>query len=347
MDNDNNKKGPYTISELKAFTTGQQIWGKYLLLALYKRKTRDGKDFSNLKIGDKSGEIDVVAWENCQWSGDVEAGRVIGLLGDIGFYNNRQQLTAKRIKILDGEDNINYQKSPETDINVLVVEFERSLQEVEDLYLQGLLQIIFTSERKNKFFQSPAAKKIHHNYTGGLLEHTVYLIKLSRRIAEVYPKINKDLLLAGALLHDVGKTAELSMSVVTPEYTTVGRLLGHITLGADIVAEAVREYRRSVGFFPEELEMALRHMILSHHGVLEFGSPVKPLFPEAFMLYFMDNLDAKMFVYFNQIEEDKENPALFTPYDNLYQQNYYKYRYSYEKMKMPAQETETEENEAE
>ncbi|MDR1159794.1 MAG: HD domain-containing protein [Syntrophomonadaceae bacterium] len=337
-----NKKGPYTISELKAFTNGQQIWGKYLLLALYKRKTRDGKDFSNLKIGDKSGEIDVVAWENCQWSGNVEAGKVIGLLGDIGFYNNRQQLTAKRIKILEDEDHIDYQKSPEIDINILIAEFEQSLQEVEDLYLRGLLQIIFTSERKDKFFRSPAAKKIHHNYMGGLLEHTVYLVKLSRRIAEVYPKINKDLLLTGALLHDVGKTAELSMSVAAPEYTTVGRLLGHITLGADIVTEAIRDYRQRIGFFPEELAMVLRHMILSHHGVLEFGSPVKPLFPEAFMLYFMDNLDAKMFVYFNHIEEDRENPDPFTPYDNLYQQNYYKYRYSYEKITASSKETETE-----
>ena len=328
------KKGPFTIEEIKAFSNGKQIWGKYLVLELLQRKTRDGKDFHTFKIGDKSGEVDVIAWENCQWSGEVEAGIVIGLLGDISIYNNRLQITAKRIKGLD-EDNLEYQKSPAISLELLTAEFEQTLQDVKDPYLRKLLPYIFTPERKKLFFKSPAAKKIHHNYAGGLLEHTMNIVRLCRQCAANYHQLNLDLLLTGALLHDVGKTRELSMRV-TPEYTSYGRLMGHIVMGADILAEGIRAYRQEQGFFPEDLELILKHMILSHHGTLEYGSPVKPLTPEAFMIYSMDNLDAKLFVYFTHIEEDKENPDPFTPYDSLYQQNYYKPRYRYQES--PAEE---------
>lgn len=333
------KKGPYTIGELKAFTTGKQIWGKYLVLELLPRKTRDGKDFYNLKIGDKSGELDVVAWENCQWSGDIVTGKVVGLLGDIGLYNNRLQVTAKRIKGLE-DDNLDYQKSPAVSMETLTAEFEQTLQAIRDPYLKGLLPYIFTPERKGRFFRSPAAKKIHHNYVGGLLEHTMNLVKLCRQCAAVYPQLNLDLLLTGALLHDIGKTEELAMQI-TPEYTVHGRLMGHIIMGMDMLADGIRTFRQEKGFFPEDLELILKHMILSHHGVLEYGSPVKPLAPEAFMLYLMDNLDAKLFVYFTRIEEDMENSDLFTPFDNLYQQNYYKHRYRYQEPEIsPADEGE-------
>ncbi len=321
------KKGPFTIRDLKALSPGQQVWGKYLITELTHRKTKDGKDFSNIKIADKTGELDVIAWENCQWSRNTSRGAVVGLLGDLLLFNNRLQITAKRIKELD-EKAIAYQKSPETAMEILEGEFEECLLAIKDPYLRELMQVIFTSERKTMFFNAPAAKKIHHNYAGGLLEHTINLVRICKRVGPIYRELNQDLLVVGALMHDVGKLEELSLDI-TPDYTVEGRLLGHIMLGVEILNEGIKALRKNGVEFPRDLELVLRHMILSHHGLLEFGSPVKPMTPEAFFLYSIDNLDAKMFVFFNSITEDQENSGLFTPYDNLHQQNYYKYRYEY------------------
>lgn len=302
-----------------------QIWGKYLVLEKVQRKTKDGKDIINLRIGDSSGEMDVVIWDNCNVSGEIHNGSVVGLLGDLGLYNNRLQITAKRIKVLQ-EDIAPYLKGPDINVEILAKELEEVLHSVSDPYINKLLLNIFTPDVKEAFIKAPAAKKIHHNYPGGLLEHTLQVVKLCSYAAKLYPMLNRDLLVAGALIHDIGKVKEYAIKAI-PEYTVAGRMVGHIVLGHEMVDDAIKNIRQEGSLFPENLEMMIKHMILSHHGYLEYGSPVKPLFPEALLLHTADNLDAKMFVFINRIKEDETEEDLFTAYDSFFEQHFFKYRY--------------------
>ncbi|MDD3853772.1 MAG: HD domain-containing protein [Syntrophomonadaceae bacterium] len=319
------KKGPFTCKELKSITPGSQVWGKYLILDKNQRRSKDGREIINLKIGDASDEIDVVVWDNCSVTGELENGILIGLLGDMSNYNNRAQVTARRIKVLD-EDIIPYIKKPDIDMESLKAEFRSTMTSISDPHIKALLERIFTEETREKFFQSTAAKKVHHNYPGGLLEHTITVARLCRDAAVNYPMVNRDLLLAGALLHDIGKMDEYEMKVVA-DYTMEGKLVGHIILGVEKISSTINDIRREAGEFPLELELMIKHMILSHHGSLEFGSPVIPLFPEAFLLHMMDNLDAKMFVFCNKVN-DEDGDKYFSNYDNFFGQQFFKYRYS-------------------
>jgi 3'-5' exoribonuclease len=319
------KKGPFTIKELKSLSTGTQFWGKFLILEKTQRKIKDGRDIINLKLGDATGEIDAVVWDNCKVTGEIESGVVIGLLADLGLYNNRLQVTARRIKILE-DDPFAYVKRPDIDAETMTANFTGVLNSVADPHLQGLLRRIFSPQVQNIFFKAPAAKRIHHNYSGGLLEHTLTVAQLCTRIAENYPELNRDLLVTGALLHDIGKLKEYEMKVV-PEYSVEGRLLGHIVMGSELITSQINAMRADGLPFPDKLEWMLKHMILSHHGSLEFGSPVLPLFPEAFVLYMMDNLDAKLFVFRDKINENSGDDEFFTNYDSFFGQNFFTYRY--------------------
>lgn len=319
-------KGPLQVKELKLLNPGQQIFGKYLLLDKLHRKTKDGKDMYNIKLGDATGDIDAVVWENCPITGDFTAGGVIGLLGDMGSFNGKLQVTAKRIKMLE-EDPTPFLKGPALERTTLQFRFEQYVDSVQDLHLKALLNRVFDPGLKEKFYKATAAKTIHHNYSGGLLEHTLEVADLCMQALGVLPGLNRDLVLTGALLHDIGKIAELEVRII-PQYTIEGRLLGHIVMGTEMVTIAITGLRLAGQEFPDELEWMLKHMILSHHGNLEFGSPVIPLFPEALLLHAMDNLDAKMFVFFNKINESSGDGEYFTNYDSFFAQHFFKYRYN-------------------
>ncbi len=317
-----------TVQELRASNVGQQIAGKFLILDKVYRKTKDGKDMYNLKLGDATGDIDAVVWENCKLTGTLENGAVIGVLGDMGNFGGKMQVTAKIVKILD-EDPNTYLRQVEN-LDGLKRRFEALLKLIQDPYLQQLVQAVFTTELKELFYRTPAAKRIHHNYPGGLLEHTVSVADLSLKVADSYPELNRDLLLCGALLHDVAKVAEYQNGI-TPQYTMEGKLLGHIVMGSEMLTQCIRDIRSSGRDFPERLEWMIRHMILSHHGSLEFGSPVIPLFPEAFVLHVLDNLDAKMFVFDAKIKDNSGEEEYFTNYDTFFAQQFFTYRYQYGK----------------
>lgn len=319
------KKGPLVIKAIKSLNPGQQIWGKYLITDKIHKKTKDGKDMVYLKIGDSTGEIDVVVWDNCAVSGLNDVGAVIGLLGDTGIFNNRMQITAKRIKTLE-EDPLLYLRTPEISIDKLIKQFEDILTSIQEPYLNQLMLSIFTPALTEKFFRAPAAKKVHHNYPGGLLEHTLNVADLCLKACETYPELNRDLIVAGAIMHDIGKISEYAIKVA-PQYTVEGRLVGHIVMGSEMAGNAICQLRKEGHDFPAELEWMLKHMILSHHGELEYGSPVKPLFPEALLLHMMDNLDAKMFIFNNKIAEDEGEDQYFTNYDGFFDQLFFKYRY--------------------
>lgn len=319
------KKGPFLVKEIKTLSPGRQIWGKFLVLEKVHRKTKDGKEVTNLRVGDNTGEIDVVIWDNCEVGGEINTNIVLGIQGDLGVYNNRLQITGKRVKALE-DDITPYLKGPDTDIDKLKEDFAEICNSINDPYIANLLEQIFTPIFLEVFCKSPAAKKVHHNYPGGLLEHTLQVANICHMTAKLYPKLNRDLLVAGAILHDIGKVEEYELAAV-PEYTMSGRMVGHIVLGHEIIDVAIKNIRANGDNFPEFLEVMIKHMILSHHGSLEFGSPVKPLFPEALLLHMADNLDAKLFVFINKIEEDEEGESLFTPYDSFFEQYFFKYRY--------------------
>lgn len=319
------KKGPYTVAQLKALPAGSQGWGKFLVLEKNQRRIKDGREVINLKIGDAGGDIDCVVWDNCQIAGQLEAGAVVGILGNLGSYNNRLQLTATRIKVLE-EDPADYMQGPAVALEKLQGDFAQMLSSVTDPWMQGLLIRIFTPELTARFYKAPAARRIHHNYGGGLLEHTLSVAGNCVRLADNYPSLNRDMLVTGAILHDIGKLDEYEMKP-SPRYTTEGRMMGHIVIGAELVGGKIKAMRAEGLDFPVELEWMLKHLILAHHGSLEFGSPVVPLFPEAFVLYMMDNLDAKLFVYKNKIEENDGEDEFFTNYDNFHGQYFFTYRY--------------------
>lgn len=319
------KKGLYTVNELREVNTGEQVRGKYLIMDKILRKTKDGKNICNLRIGDASGEIDAIVWDSCNVGGQLEVGAVIGLLGDMGNFAGKPQITARRINVID-EDPLLYLKSPEINKEDLEKRFKEFLQSIKDVYISLLLEKIFTEDFQSEFFQAVAAKKIHHNYSGGLLEHTVQVAELCQRVGDIYPVLNRDLLICGALLHDIAKVSEYEIKI-TPRYTAEGKMIGHIVMGAELIGKTIKDLRDEGIEFPVELEWMIKHMILSHHGNLEYGSPVIPLFPEALVLHMADNLDAKLFVFLSHIKEDEGEDEYFTTYDNFFQQNYFKYRY--------------------
>ncbi len=311
--------------EMRASNVGQQVSGKFLILDKVYRKTKDGKDMHNLKLGDSSGEIDAVVWENCRLTGTLASGAVIGILGDMGNFAGKNQITAKIIKVLD-EDPYLYQKQAEN-LDELKRHFADLVREINDSYLKELTNQIFEPATREIFFRAPAAKRIHHNYPGGLLEHSCQVADLALKMASSYAYLNKDLLLFGALVHDIGKILEYKNGA-TPQYTTEGKLLGHIVIGSEMVGQKIALIRAGGKDFPEHLEWMIKHMILSHHGSMEFGSPVIPLFPEAFALHVADNLDAKMFIFNYKMQENSNEEEYFTNYDNFFAQQFFTYRYA-------------------
>lgn len=311
--------------EMRASNVGQQVSGKFLILDKIYRKTKDGKDMYNLRLGDSSGDIDAVVWENCRLTGTLVSGAVIGILGDMGNFAGKNQITAKIIKVLDEDPSI-YLKQAEN-LDELKLHFEELVQSITDPYLNDLVNEIFDPAAREIFFRAPAAKRIHHNYPGGLLEHSCQVADLVIKMAASYPYLNKDLLLFGALVHDIGKTVEYKNGA-TPQYTTEGKLLGHIVIGSEIAGQKIALLRAAGKYFPQQLEWMIKHMILSHHGSMEFGSPVIPLFPEAFVLHVADNLDAKMYIFKNKLQENSGEEEYFTNYDNFFAQQFFTYRYS-------------------
>ncbi len=321
MDN----KGPSTIKEISGIGAGRQIWGKFLVLESSQRRTKDGKEYYRLRLGDESGDIDAMAWDNCAITGIVKSGAVAGILGDTGNYNGRLQLTVKRLKVLD-EDPVEYMKKPDIDLNSLVKQLDGYIASIADPCLKSLIEKIISGDIRDAFIKSTAAKKIHHNYQGGLLEHTMAVASLCVDAHRYYPYLNRDLLVTGAILHDVGKIKEFEMAG-TFKYSTSGRLLGHIVMGNEMLDAAICELRREGMEFSPELEWMIKHMILSHHGALEFGSPVVPMFPEAGLLHFMDKLDSQMFIFRSKFNENEGDEKDFTPYDSFHGQYFYQYRY--------------------
>ncbi|MDX2152824.1 MAG: HD domain-containing protein [Bryobacteraceae bacterium] len=302
-------KSPF-VSELQP---NQVITGTFLVVGKEIRQKKTGEPFLSLTLGDKTGDLDAKMWDNVTDVLDTfERDHFIKVKGLLQVYQNKPQLTIhKLIKVAESDvDPADYFPASERDRNEMFAELRGLIAEMTNVHLRGLLEALFADEEIARRYRSaPAAKSIHHAYLGGLIEHVLSLCALCKLTAPHYRDIDLDLLLTGAILHDIGKIYELSYER-SFTYSNDGQLLGHIIIGLRLVSEKLRE----LPAFPPKLRSLVEHMIVSHHGELEFGSPKVPVFPEALLLHHLDNLDSKMECMRRMIEKDRHVEGCWTGY---------------------------------
>ena len=273
---------------------GERVGDIYLCKVKQAALTKAGKPYESLVLQDKTGTLDAKVWDpNSHTIDEFEALDYIDVVGDVTSFQGALQLNVKRIrKAREGEyDPKEYLPVSEKDIDQMYRELVGFVQEMKNPWLKKLCSSFFLEDKQfeKDFKFHSAAKTIHHGYVGGLLEHTLSVVKLCNYFTVAYPILHKDLLLAAAMFHDIGKLQELS---VFPEndYTDAGQLLGHVVIGEEMVGERIR----TISGFPVKLANELKHCILAHQGELEYGSPKKPAIAEALALSLADNTDAKM-----------------------------------------------------
>lgn len=282
-------KSPY-VSEL---TPNTDVSAVFLVEYKEVRQKRSGEPYLILTLCDKTGDLEAKMWDNAAAVADAfERNDFIRVRGQVQIFQNKPQFTIHRLqRIADHEVEIaDFLPSSKRDGHEMFTELHGVVASLSNQYLKALLAAFFVDKEIAKAYRTaPAAKSVHHAYIGGLIEHVLSMCKLARMTAAHYEDIDVDLLLTGVILHDIGKIYELSYER-TFGYSTEGQLLGHIQIAMRMLGEKIR----AVTGFPPKLRMLLEHMILSHHGALEFGSPRVPLFPEAMLLHQLDNMDAKM-----------------------------------------------------
>ena len=273
---------------------GDTIREIYLCKGKRSAETRNGKPYDNLILQDKTGTLDGKVWDpNSHGISDYDEKDFIDVYGEVISYNGNLQLNIKQIRVASEEEYnaADYMPTSEKSVDGMYEELLGYIKQVENPYLQQVLQYYFVNDAEfiKSFKAHSAAKSVHHGFAGGLLEHTLSVVKLCEYYVGAYPILNKDLLFTAAICHDIGKTKELS-TFPENDYTDAGQLLGHIVIGTEMMSDAIRE----IPDFPPKLASELKHCILAHHGELEFGSPKKPALAEALALNFADNTDAKM-----------------------------------------------------
>jgi len=272
---------------------GQQISDLYLVSRKNLGETKNGKPYLALALMDRTGEIEARIWDNAaQFDPLAEVGQVVAVEAQVKAFREQLQLTVSSLVQIeeDGYQLGDFIPASKRSIKEMKHELAGRIDEIADPHLRELLALLFQGETLKQFTKAPAAKHMHHAYIGGLLEHTLSVVGLATRLAAHYPSLDRDLLVAGALLHDLGKIREFSFNSVPFDYTEPGRLVGHLVLGSEMVRETARGIE---GFPPAKLDRLI-HLILSHHGKHEFGSPCLPMTAEAILLHHIDDIDAKM-----------------------------------------------------
>lgn len=280
------------------------------------RVTKTNKKYLYLDLGDKTLTLNANMWDNFEdISEKIKPGIVVKVSGSIDEFQGNAQIRLSSLRFTlpkDGVSPSDFQTLSKRSLTEMKDEFLSRMNRIDDSNLKKLVEIIFTGERFEKYINVPAGKSWHHSYIHGLLEHTLEIIKICDLMCDIHPEINRDILICGAMLHDFGKTEELSYEPVF-EYTDKGKLLGHIVISAMIVNEEAKKIKD----FPEDLKDCLLHVILSHQGKLEYASPVVPKTLEAIALYQADELSAKVNAYKNAILTEQRSDSKWTKYINL------------------------------
>lgn len=275
------------IADLK---DGERVWIRVLISDVVRGMTNKGAPYLNFVIQDKTGYMDAKFWSiEAEALDTLKNGLIVDIKGDVINYKEQLQMRVLQAVVYHGDDVEirDYLRSGALSKEELKAQVEHHLNAITDLQIQTVCEYIL-HQYGDDFYDFPAASKNHHDYVGGLATHVLGMMKLADAICVCYPMLNKDLLMAGCFLHDIGKLKELSGPIAT-EYTRMGRLLGHISIMQAELSRICAELQ-----VEEETTLLLRHMVLSHHGVYEYGSPVLPMIPEAEVLYLIDNLDARM-----------------------------------------------------
>lgn len=287
----------------------------YFALRKVERKEHQGGERLSLEFGDASGRIEGVMWDGYEGILDqLSSGAIVKVRGQVGVFRDKPQIKVERLRPLNEEDTVDLSsfvpRSP-VDAATLTVELDRFVTSITDSYLSTLLKnLLGAGTSRDAYLQAAGGKRWHHDSIGGLAEHSLNMARIVDLMCQVYPDLDRDLMICGALLHDIGKIEQYEISSMI-DYSDEGRLVGHINSGDFRVTTAMR----AIEGFPVKTEQLLRHLIVSHQGQMETGSPVVPQTREAFILYYADEIDSKMGALRHVAEKAGDRP--WSDYVNL------------------------------
>lgn len=305
---------------IKELTDGERVIDFYLCKQRQSMKSqKTGKNYLSLTLSDKTGNISGKVWDISRDIQSFTDGDYIKIDATVQTFNNELQLNIRKIrKALEGEyDEADYIPTTDKNVSQLYDKLTEYINSVENPYIKKLLTLIFIDNKAiaDSFKKHTAAKAMHHNYMGGLIEHTISVTDICNFMASHYENVNRDILLASALLHDIGKLKELS-EFPNIDYTDDGELLGHIVMGSEYIGKIAD----SIDGFPHQLRSLLQHNILAHHGEYEYGSPKLPRTIEAFILHCADDTDAKVKMFETAIA-DSSNSGPWAGYNKILARN--------------------------
>ena len=297
---------------------GDRVRSIYLCRQKTEAKTKVGKDYFSLTLQDRTGSIDAKIWDLSSGIEEFEPFDFVEVEGDVKMFQCHPQLNVRRLRVAsEGEyDPAEFLPQSQYDIGGMFEELKKFIASIGNEKMRQLAESFFLEDAAfaAEFRRHSAAKSVHHGFVGGLLEHTLGVLKLCEFFTRRYRFLDRDLLITAAMLHDIGKVYELS-DFPANDYTDEGQLLGHIVMGDHLVAEHIAK----IEGFPKTKAAELRHCILAHHGEFEFGSPKKPALAEALALHYADNIDAKMETFKEQLENAE--PGVWQGFNRLLDSN--------------------------
>jgi len=302
----------------ESFIPGKKVLDFFIVNKINVKYKKNGIDYYlQFVLSSKSDKIKANLWNNPdKYKEVIKPGDIVKIKGVVELFNNEKFIQINRIRLKNDDDSItaaDLLPKYSGDLKVIEDEFDKLLNTVKDDFLSSLLKSVFCDEKFYiKFREAPAGKKWHHNYIHGLIEHTLSMVKTADKICEVYVDIDRDLLLTGTFFHDIGKVFEYSRSTII-DYSDEGRLIGHLNIGHNFLSKKIENIEN----FPNVLKNKVLHMILSHHGEYEKGSPVLPMFKEALILYYLDEIDSKLNAFNRIITSEKKEDVKWSNYVNL------------------------------
>ena len=308
---------------LKDIKQGDKVSSTFLAAEKNMAFSIKGAPYLNVRLKDKTGEIDGKIWDNAiELDQQFKKGDIIYIEGKATNYKNSIQISILKVQKSPWEDidPADYLPVANADVHAMFTEMLTYIENIKTRPLQELLQSFFHDEKIAELFKrAPAAKGFHHIYLGGLLEHTLSVVRLLDKVADHYPNLNKDMLITGGILHDIGKIYEFSYDTII-DYSDEGRLIGHIVMGVEMIDKKIA----AMADFPPQSALELRHIILSHHGEFEFGSPKRPKTLEALVVHYIDDLDAKFNAFQSFMAESNNADSSWTNYNRFLERFLYK-----------------------
>ena len=308
---------------LKDIKQGDKVASSFLVTEKNMAFSQKGSPYLTVRLKDKTGEMECKVWENAlEFDNVFKKGDVIFIEGRAASYKNSLQISILNIKNIPRQDidPADYLPAVKTDVKTMFAELLAFAEKVNHRHLKALLNAFLQEEETAaRFRRAPAAKGFHHTYLGGLLEHTLSVVRLLDKVADHYSILDRDMLITGGILHDIGKIYEFSFESII-DYSDEGRLIGRIVMGVEMIDQKIT----AINGFPPQLAMEMRHIILSHHGEFEFGSPKRPKTLEALVVHYIDDLDAKFNAFQTFMNESSSPDSDWTVYHRFLERFLYK-----------------------